>query len=204
LVVFCPLIASQATFAFSAALYRWRCPAIDFLLCTPLSIQLFYLIPLSRILVPLYNTPSPSLQRLLALPRLSDIKKALASGMNRQIAGLPDDLPQLDIDHFLYDYENHIENVILVARMYREQNSANILIYNKIKHVFPMAEGAYWLDRPLDPQQAGIAIDDKGTIAPLPMEETEVDREILTTHLVTLSGAELMAVCLGLARLGLL
>jgi len=150
------------------------------------------------------SAPSPPLQRLLALPRLSDIKKALASGVNIQIAGLPDDLPQLDIDHFIYDYENHIENVVLVARMYREQNSANVLIYNKIKHVFPMVEGAYWLDRPLGPQQAGIAIDDKGTIAPLPMGDTEVDIEILNTHLVTRTGAELMAVCLGLARLGLL
>ena len=150
------------------------------------------------------SAPSPPLQRLLALPRLSDIKKALASGVNIQIAGLPDDLPQLDIDHFIYDYENHIENVVLVARMYREQNSANVLIYNKIKHVFPMVEGAYWLDRPLGPQQAGIAIDDKGTIAPLPMGDMEVDIEILNTHLVTRTGAELMAVCLGLARLGLL
>ncbi len=152
----------------------------------------------------LRNNSSPSLQRLLALPRLSDIKKAIASGVNIHIPCLPDDLPRLDIDHFTYDYENHIENIVQIARMYREQNGANVLIYNKIKHVFPMVEGTHWLDRPLDPQQAGIAIDDKGTIAPLPMGETEVDKEIVNTYYVMITGAELMALCLSFARLGLL
>src|SRR2546421_3339821 len=52
--VFCPLIASKATLVFRSALYRLRCPAILFLLFRPFSIQLFYLIHLSRILVPLY------------------------------------------------------------------------------------------------------------------------------------------------------
>ena len=150
------------------------------------------------------NTPSPSLQRLLALPRLSDIQKAIDAGVNIQIPFLPSELPQLGIDHFRYDYENHIENIVLIAKMYRERNGANVQIYNKIKHIFPMVEGAYWLDRPIDAHQAGIAIDDNGTIAPLPMGDTEVDGEVFITHLVTLTGAELMAICLGLARLDLL
>lgn len=150
------------------------------------------------------NTPSPSLQRLLMLPRISNIKKAIDASVNVQIPGLPVDLPQLNIDHFRFDYENQIKNIVQIARMYREQNGANVLIYNKIKHVFPMVEGTHWLDRPLDAHQAGIAIDDKGTIAPLPMGETEVDGEISKTYLVTFTGAELMTICLELARLGLL
>src|SRR5260221_8160247 len=54
LAVFCPLIASRATLAFKAAVYRLRWTDIVFLLLTRLSIQLFYLIDWSRFLVPLY------------------------------------------------------------------------------------------------------------------------------------------------------
>src|SRR6266566_2423397 len=54
-----PLMASNATFVFSSTLYRLRCLAIDFLLLVLLSIQLFYLISLSRKLGPLYY---PTLQ----------------------------------------------------------------------------------------------------------------------------------------------
>src|SRR5260370_5778066 len=52
--VLCRLMASNATLVFSSALYRLRCLAIDFLLFVLLSIQLFYLIYLSRKLGPLY------------------------------------------------------------------------------------------------------------------------------------------------------
>jgi len=47
-------MASNATLVFSSALYRLRCLAIDFLLFVLLSIQLLYLIYLSRKLGPLY------------------------------------------------------------------------------------------------------------------------------------------------------
>ena len=45
--------------------------------------------------------------------------------------------------------------------------------------------------------------DDKGTIAPLPMGEKEADKEISTVYKVTCLGAELMVLCVGLARLNL-
>ncbi len=58
----------QSDFRLSSALYRFRLPGIRFLLFLPLSIQLFYLIALSRILVPVYNQ---SLSILLSLISLS-------------------------------------------------------------------------------------------------------------------------------------
>src|SRR5438045_2364500 len=53
-------MASNATFVFSSTLYRLRCLAIDFLLVVLLSIQLFYLIHLSRKLGPVYYNSSSS------------------------------------------------------------------------------------------------------------------------------------------------
>ena len=48
LVVFCPRMASRATFAFNSALYRFLCPVIFSSLLELFSIQLFYLMPLSE------------------------------------------------------------------------------------------------------------------------------------------------------------
>ena len=103
-----------------------------------------------------------------------------------------------------FRYLTHSENIDLIAKMYREREAANVRIYNKIKHVFSIVEGTGWLSPPLGPHQAGIAIDDKGTIAPLPMGSAEVEQEIIGNRLVMHTGAELMALCLYLYRLGVL
>src|SRR6266487_3515322 len=55
LVVFCPRMASRATFAFKSALYRFLCPVIFSSLLELFSIQLFYLMQLSEMLGPLYT-----------------------------------------------------------------------------------------------------------------------------------------------------
>src|ERR1700730_6145692 len=62
--VFCALMASTATFVFRSALYRLRCPGIIGLLFQAFSIQLFYLIPLSRKPVPLYALSVVSYQEI--------------------------------------------------------------------------------------------------------------------------------------------
>jgi hypothetical protein len=149
-------------------------------------------------------TSPPSLQRLFELPTISRIKKAMTSGPSTHIASLPDNIAQLDIEHVIYDYKAHSENIVRIAQLYREQDSTNVRIYNKIKHIFPIVEGHGWLNRPLDPQHAGIAIDDKGTIAPLPMGQAEVEQEITNIRLVMITGAELMALYINFYRLGLL
>ncbi len=104
-----------------------------------------------------------SLQSLLKLPSLSNVKKAMASGFNMLIAGLPDDIAQLDMKHMTY--EEHSQNIVQIARSYRE--SENVRIYNKIKHIFSMVNGRNWLYPPLDPGYVAFAIDDKGLTAQL-------------------------------------
>lgn len=65
LAVFCPLIASKATFVFRLALYRFRYTDIVFLLlASSFSIQSFYLIDLSSFLVPLYYLRRDGLRRM--------------------------------------------------------------------------------------------------------------------------------------------
>ncbi len=145
----------------------------------------------------------PSLQRLLHLPSSSIIKKAIASGSYKHIDGLSNNIAQIKIEDIINDYQNYGESIVQVAKLYRDQDSVNVRIYNKIKHVFPIVEGR-WFNPPLDSRQAAIVIDDKGTIARLPMEQIEVDQEISNTRLVMIAGAELMALYITLYRLGAL
>ena len=102
------------------------------------------------------------------------------------------------------NYGVHNENIRLIAGMYRGRDGANVKIYNKIKHVFSMVEGTGWIKPPLEPHQAAIAMDDKGSVAPLPMNSDEVEQEIIGNRLVMMTGAEVMALCLFLYRLGIL
>jgi hypothetical protein len=148
------------------------------------------------------STGAKSLQKLLKLPSLSSVKKAMATGFNTPIAGLPDDAGQLDIEHVIYDYREHSKNIVQIARSYRE--SPNVRIYNKIKHVFSMVNGRNWLYPPLDPGYVAFAINDEGLTARLPMKSEAVEEEINQIRLVTITAAELMALCLFLYRLGVL
>lgn len=153
-----------------------------------------------------------SLQRLLKLPSLSSVQKAIDASANLSIAGLPDLTEPINIEQVRYDYEAYCENFVLIAKMYREplrgasneHKYNNVTIYNKIKHIFSLIKGDNWLDRPVEDAFAGIALDDKGTIAPLPMSQAQVDNEISNTYMVTSIGAEMMALWLLLQRLGLL
>ena len=143
-----------------------------------------------------------SLQNLFKFPSLSSVKKAIATGFKMPIAGLPDDAAQIDIEHVIYDYENHGVNIVQIAKSYRE--SENVQIYNKIKHVFSMVNGGNWLYPPLKPGYVAFAIDDKGLTARLSMKSEEVEKEINETRLVTITASELMALCLFFYRLGVL
>lgn len=148
------------------------------------------------------STSTQSLQNLLKLPSESQVRKALTSGFKKSLAGLPDEKVQLNTEDFIYDYEHHSQNLVNIAKTYRE--SENVRIYNKIKHVFPMVNGMNWLNPPLDPQYVAFAIDDKGVLARLPMQSGEVEKEVEQIQIVVETGLELMALYLSLYRLGLL
>lgn len=148
------------------------------------------------------STNTPSLQQLLKLPSLSEVRKALPSGFKKSIGGLEDGEMQFSIDDIIYDYDHHSHNLITIAQTYRE--SENVRIYNKIKHVFPMVSGRHWLNPPLDPDYVTFMIDDTGTMARLPMQAEEVEKEIEQIQIVVVTGLELMALSLSLYRLGLL
>lgn len=142
------------------------------------------------------------LQTLLKLPSLSTVEKAMASGFTKPIAGLSDDTAQIDSTQVIYDYEQHSQNIMQIAKSYRE--SENVRIYNKIKHVFSMVNGRDWLSPPLDPEYVAFVIDDQGLTARLSMKSEEVEKEIDQTRLVMLTGLELMALCMFLYRLDML
>lgn len=144
-----------------------------------------------------------SLQRLLELPPLSTVRKALASSATIPIADREGDVPQPDIERVTYDYEEHSENIVQIAKAYRE--SENVRIYNKIKHVFSMIKDLGQPFPSLDPQEyIAFAIDDKGLTARLPMKSEEVEAEVDRIHLVMTTGLELIALCLSLHQLSVL
>ena len=143
-----------------------------------------------------------SLERLLKLPSLSFIKKAIASGFKRTLPGWPNDTAQFDTQHVIYDYVQQSQNIVQMAKSYRE--SENVRIYNKIKHVFPMVNGQNWLHPPLDPHYVAFAINDSGLLARLPMTPDEVEREVNEIFQVMRIGLELMALYLSLYRVGAL
>src|SRR5258708_9638440 len=145
---------------------------------------------------------SQPLEKLLKLPPRSKVEKAIASGHTRAIAGLPSEIDLPKMEHVKYDYEEHSQNIVAVAEIYRK--SENVRIYNKIKHIFPMLYGRDWLNPPLDPQYVAFAIDDAGVFARLPMSEEETVKEISSAFSVMTTGLELMALCLSLYRLGVL
>ena len=145
--------------------------------------------------------PKP-LEKLLKLPPRSKVEKAIASGNTISIAGLPPGIESLKMEHVKYDYEEHSQNIVEVAEIYRK--SENVRIYNKIKHIFPMLCGRDWLNPPLDPQYVAFAIDDAGVFARLPMSEEETVKEISSAFSVMTIGLELMALYLSLYRLGVL
>lgn len=146
-----------------------------------------------------------SLQYLLELPRVSDVRKAFAAGSSNPtpIAGLQGDMPQTDVEHIVSSYKSHSQTIVNIARAYRE--SPNVLIYNKIKHVFSLIK---------DPGQPfpfinleeyiAFALDDRGTIARLPMRSEEVEAEVDCIHLAMKTGLELMELCFFLHQLHVL
>lgn len=150
------------------------------------------------------NNPSRPLDQLLKLPRITAIRKALEKGVQTTFPSIPDALPLLDIEVFIKDYTHLMKDIVLIAKMYSINDGVNVRIYNKIKHIFSLVEGDFWLTRPSGPLQAAFVLEDQGIFSPLPMEETEVDNEILVTNKVTGIGAELIALCITLARVNLL
>ena len=143
--------------------------------------------------------PQP-LEKLLKMPPRSKVEKAIASGHMRGIPGLPEGVDSPKMDHVNYDYEEHSQNIVAVAEIYRK--SENVRFYNKIKHVFPMLHGRDWLNPPLDPKYVAFALDDAGVFARLPMSEEETVKEISSAFSVMTMGLELMALYLSLYRLG--
>lgn len=145
-----------------------------------------------------------SLQYLLELPRVSEVRKVFAVGSSPTlIAGLQDDVPQPDVDYIISSYTRYSQTIVDMARAYRE--SPNVLIYNKIKHVFPLVKNP---GRPFPSinleEYIAFALDDKGTIARLPMRSEEVEAEIDCIHLATKTGLDLMELCFFLHQLNLL
>lgn len=62
------------------------------------------------------SSGSMSLKSLFKFPSLSNVKEAMASGFKMSIVGLPDDATQIDIEHVIYDYENHGVNIVQIAK----------------------------------------------------------------------------------------
>jgi hypothetical protein len=141
------------------------------------------------------SSPKISLTRLLNLPSISQIKKAFAEK--------PQNL-SINLQEALDNYQRITDNMRIIAELYRNNSSANVRIYNKIKHVFPIIEGVAWVQPPISSDKIAILMDDTGLTGRLSMSQEDVDLEMANIRRVTLLGSELMAMCLWLQRLGIL
>lgn len=149
------------------------------------------------------NAPRPpSMQKLLNLPRVSEVSKALTA--------LEQDHPELAAQHAhlvegaRYDYEAQNENFVRTAHTYLGNDSANVRIYNKIKHGFVVIEGQDWFTPPLEPDATYVLVKEDGQIAPLKMTQAQVDEEMKNTHDLMTIGAEIIALCIGIDEVDLL
>ncbi len=141
-----------------------------------------------------YRTP-PSLTKLLKLPSSSQITDA--------VRAMPSDLfgkePNLNDD-----YRELPQRLQIVAEMYTANSSANVRIYNKIKHGFCAIEGEGWVNPPILDEELAILVDEDGLVARLPMTDERVLMELENIRTVTAIGAEFLALCIALDRINLL
>lgn len=136
----------------------------------------------------------PTLTRLLKLPTRSQIRRV--AEFNKEIS-----LPEVERLDDLYG--PFVKNIEILAQLYRDKASVNVQIYNKIKHVFPIIEGDNWIELSLD-DRAVILIDDTGKVSPLSMSQKDANIEMVNIRRVTVMGSELLALSLGLHKLGIL
>ncbi|HLV98517.1 MAG TPA: hypothetical protein VKT82_07535 [Ktedonobacterales bacterium] len=148
------------------------------------------------------NSSAPSLQKLLNLPRLSEVIRALTALEQAH----PERAAQLAplVESAKYDYAAHNENLVLIARAYLGNKSANVQIYNKIKHGFAVIEGQDWFTPPLAPDETFVLIKDDGQVARLKMGQSDVDEEMKVVHAIMKFGVEIIALCIMLDEFGML
>lgn len=148
------------------------------------------------------SSKAPSLQKLLNLPRVSEVIRVQTT-LEQTHPELAAQLAPLIADA-KYDYAAHNENLANIAHAYIGNNSANVQIYNKIKHGFVVIEGQDWFAPPLEPDETFVLIKEDGQVARLRMGQSDVDEEMKLVHAIMMTGAEIIALCIALDNFGML
>ena len=143
----------------------------------------------------LSSSQTSNVKRLLNLPSRTEIEKAVSSFPSSPLA---------DIQDLNKQYESLGTNIRVLAELYRDNVGANVRIYNKVKHVFSIIDGQRWVEPPVDPEMVAVLVEDTGLVGRLPMSQERANMEINNIRVVTLMGAELLALSIALHRLNLL
>jgi hypothetical protein len=149
------------------------------------------------------NPKSPSLIRLLKLPSRSQIQKAAASHPNIFF-------PELEkMDEADGIYAPLIKDLRICAEIYRGNSDINVRIYNKIKHVFSIVEGYGWINwikPPIESSATALLeiVDEVVHAVTFDMSQEKANKEMANIRIITVTGAELLAICIALNELGIL
>lgn len=151
----------------------------------------------------LSNPKSPSLIRLLKLPTRSQVQKAATSHPNLFF-------PELEkIGDAGGIYAPLIKDLRICAEIYRGNSDINVRIYNKIKHVFSIVEGNDWITWVKPPSVTSATalfeiVDGVVQAVTFDMSQEKADEEMANIRIITITGAEILAICIALNEFGIL
>jgi hypothetical protein len=144
------------------------------------------------------STSEPSFSNLLKFPPERELAE-----LNRSL--LPPEAQDLPLSDA---YQGYMQNIQIVADTYCSFDKLSVRAYNKIKHGFPIVEGSGWLSALEEPNKIAVVVEgptasNSGGVGlwRLSMEQELATAEIENVYHVTMLGAEILAICLGLAGL---
>jgi len=145
----------------------------------------------------------PSLAKFLKLPLLKQVQKARR--VHPEIS-----FPEVDkMGDENNIYQRVMEDIHIAAELYRDKPSlVTVKSYNKIKHGFTIVRGEGWINPTPDVEKAIILVDvnddDAATTASFELTQESVSRDMSNIRIVTEIGAEFLAICIALHKLGIL
>jgi hypothetical protein len=140
------------------------------------------------------------LRKLLNLPSVAILEDAFSKATTTGIH---------DVTTATANLEGMALNIRKVAEMYRDNEDANVRIYNRIKHSFPVVEGAGWINDMPESESVAVIVDDSKVIEKgqidlfrITMKQDTANGEFLNIRELTKLGSELLAMCIALDRAG--
>lgn len=149
------------------------------------------------------STPKLSLIKLLKLPSLSQIKKAIENHPEVNLPGIE------AIGDANGIYEPLIKNLRICAKVYRDNADLNVRAYNRVKHVFPIIEGEGWIEFEKKPEVTHSVFlldleEEAAKVFAIDVSQDKTDKQMEDIRQLTQMGSEILAICIALNKLGIL